>query len=304
MTAPFIRSAGGKREQAPTILSLMPDASAFDVYVEPFLGGGAMFYALHDDGRLKDKLVVLGDGNPDLINLYAAVRDDPSTLTRNAGLLIGSAMNDPETVYRSEQNLWNADPANRTPARQLYLRHACWNGLWRVSKDGNFNTPWRRLTPAKLDVEKFFAAHNALQGVELLDWDFQDYEDRDDFYIGARTLVYLDPPYLGNDGAFVGYRAEGWGLANLEALVGLAAEWTNRGAYVVLSHSDTPELQKVLTERWPTAKPHPIEARRSINSDGKKRGPVPEVIVVGKPAVDTLHVPLHALGNHAEVARA
>lgn len=283
----------------------MPNSDAYDTYLEPFLGGGAVFYALESEGRLDGKLTVLGDGDPDLITLYAAVRDDTAGLIRDAGRHIAAADSDPENYFKHQQDLWNARVENRTPGRHLYLRRACWNGLWRTSKtEGRFNTPWRKEPPAPLDEQKLLRAAVTLRGVELLDWDFRRYETDESFFVGERTLVYLDPPYLGDAGDFTGYLPTGWGEKDLRELLELCREWTDRGAHVLLSHSNTEETRRLIGEVWSRSTVHLIDARRSINSDGEGRGPVKEVIVVGKPMVDTLHVPLHAVPEHAEVARA
>ena len=69
---PFLKWAGGKRQLLPHILALVP--SRIGTYVEPFLGGGALFFALA--GQRRFKRAVLGDVNAELINCYTAVRDD------------------------------------------------------------------------------------------------------------------------------------------------------------------------------------------------------------------------------------
>jgi len=307
VTAPFIRSAGGKRELCPQILPLMPDPDAFDTYVEPFAGGAAVFYALWGEGRLDNKTVVLGDGDSDLITLYEAVRDDVIGLVREAGRLVQAAQKakNAQKYYEEQRALWNKGGRYRTPGRHLFLRQACFNGLWRTNKDGGMNTPWRGEAPAPVDEAKLLRAMTALQGVELLDWDFRRYEASDDFYVGEKTLVYLDPPYLGDKDDFTSYLPSGWSEADLRALIELCVEWSKRGAYVVLSHSKSEVLDKLLDELWGIrCTVHEVEARRSINSDGNGRGPVPEVVVIGKPSVDTGHVTRHDGLNHGEVARA
>lgn len=275
----------------------MPDPEAFDTYVEPFLGGGAVFYALWGEGRLDNKTVVLGDGDSDLIALYEAVRDDVIGLVREAGRLIQAAQKtkNPQKYYEyyeKQRALWNSSVRHRTPARHLFLRRACWNGLWQTTRDGEMTTPWRGEAPAPVDEAKLLRAMSALQGVELLDWDFRRYEASDDFYVGEKTLVYLDPPYLGDSG---------WSEADLRALLELCDTWTRRGAHVVLSHSKTETLDRLIDELWHRATVHIVEARRSINGDVGGRGPVQEVIVT----VDTLHVTRHdGMNHHGEVARA
>ncbi|APU88848.1 methylase-like protein [Virus Rctr197k] len=297
MSAPFIRSAGGKRELAPQILSLMPQPPAFDTYVEPFAGGAAVFYALWNDGRLDNKTVVLGDGDPDLIALYAAVRDDVLSLIRETDRLIAQAnkASSPEDFYNEQRGLWNKGGRYRTPARHLFLRRACFNGLWRTNKAGEMNTPWKGEPPKPLDPPVLLRAMSSLTTpkAELLDWDFRRYEEDEDFFIGPRTLVYVDPPYLGDAEDFTSYLPSGWNKEDLDHLLRLCREWTIRGAHVVLSHSDTSTMRDALRANWPSVSLTETTARRAINSDAEGRGPVGELIVVG--TVDTSPVMLRSV---------
>lgn len=306
MAGPFIRCAGGKRELAPRILDLMPGPAAYDTYVEPFLGGGAVYFALwHAHSYLSHKTVILGDTDTDLIALYAAVRDDVLELTNEASRMIAAAWQsgDAKAFYERERSLWNRSAAFRTPARHLFMRKACWNGLWRQNKKGEMNTPWRGEAPARVGMELLHAMA-ALRNpvVELLDWDFRRYETPEDegVFIGQRTLVYLDPPYLGDADDFTNYTAGGWDEADLVDLLNLCHTWTERGAHVVLSHSDTALFRDHLASVWPGAAYNTVNARRSINSDGAKRGPVKEAIVVGKPTIDRRHVTLHSMRHGAD----
>lgn len=285
MAGPFIKSAGGKRLLAPALLKRMPPQEAYDTYVEVFTGGGAPFFALWSERRLDDKLVILNDLNVDLVNLYEAVRDDVLNLDRNARRLIAEAMQsgDARSYFERQRALWNTGGL-RTPARQLYLRKACFNGLWRQNKAGELNTSWNKAAPTRIGTELMHAMA-ALKNakVEFLDWDFRRFEGGDVF-IGPRTLVYLDPPYLGGDRTeFTSYTQHGWNKATLVDLLTLCQLWTERGAHVVLSHSDTPVIRALLSELWPSSRRSVVQAKRSINSDPAGRGPVRELIVVGKP---------------------
>jgi DNA adenine methylase len=279
MASPFIKIVGGKRALAPSILNLMPPD--FDVYIEPFVGGGAVYYALHDAERLNGALVVLGDVSKDLIILYEAARDHPEELLRDVDRITDTVHPSSSAgyvasgeMYYRQRELWNK--GERTPARQLYLRANCFNGIWRENKKGEFNVPWRKELPHRVDDEKLQAASRALNNpkVELLDWDFRDYEGGD-VVIGEGTCVYLDSPYLGG---WSGYTAEGWTTQDMIDLVQLAALWSKRGARVVLSHVNTCEIRALL-EHWPGCIAYPIAARRSVNSDGSGRGPVQELLI-------------------------
>lgn len=123
---PFLKWAGGKTQLLGSLLSLKPDT--FHKYIEPFVGGGAMFFALgHDDS-------VLADSNEELIATYTVVRDHVESLIERLKLF----SNDKESFY--EVRSWNTatlSPIDRA-ARLIYLNKTCFNGLYRVNKQGHF----------------------------------------------------------------------------------------------------------------------------------------------------------------------
>lgn len=265
-----MRAVGGKRKLAPRILDCM--TRPFDLYCEPFLGGGAIFLALHEAGRItEDTTVILGDANKDLIALWEAVRDNPAGTTQAANR-IAYRCNGLED-YRAQRQLWNE--GDRTPARQLYLRANSFNGLWRENKQGAMNADWCKELPSRqVNRALIDASSLALRypHAELLDWGFEQYEELD---LGEGALIYLDPPYLGG---WSDYTAGGWSEADFAKLCRMAARWTEHGAHVVLSHSDTPASREILQSDWPKAQLAQVYARRMINRDGGGRGPVAELL--------------------------
>jgi DNA adenine methylase len=137
------------------------------------------------------------------------------------------------------------------------------------------NVPWRG-EPPKLYNGELHEAGLALRQprVELLGWDFRQHDP----FVRKGSLVYLDPPYL-DGAAFAAYHASGWTARDQIDLVHLCRAWTARGAYVILSHADTYEMRRTVATWWPTATINTIMMRRAINSDGARRGPVPELLV-------------------------
>lgn len=304
MTAePFIRSAGGKRTLAPALLNLFPAPDAYDTYLEPFIGGGAIYYALHNAGHLADTIRIIGDVNPDLAKLYRTVRDHTTSLIRefNSIAARSTKAKDPQKFYEQQRDLWNHGGVSmRTPARQLFLRRSCWNGLWRENKQGHMNTPWNSAGTRPLDEVKLWHAANALQDTVVLDWDFRQYEEDDDFFVGTRTLVFLDPPYLGTD-AFTSYTAGGWSVEDTRTLLSLCQTWTSRGAFLAVTHSDTLQFRTLVAELWPEAAIVPTLMRRAINSNPDARGPVSEVILLGN--ISPKPVVVDAEKEYEQVAR-
>jgi DNA adenine methylase len=274
------------------ILQAAPPPETIDVYLEPFLGGGAVYFGLQAAGhfrpagrRAQPATVILGDADSDLIALYTAVRDDPDNLIRQTEDYIQAATHGPvgpRGYYEAERQRWNA--GDRTPARHLYLRRAAWNGLWRTSQAGHLNTPWRRAPPAPVNDKQIYAAHRALNDpwVELVDWDFRAYDlapELADPALRRRLFAYFDPPYL--TGGFCAYTAAGWGEEDLRDLLTFTRTWHDDGAHVLLSHAWSPTYEALLAELWPCAATRTVMARRAINSDGAGRGPVREILAYG-----------------------
>ncbi|MHB1846549.1 MAG: DNA adenine methylase, partial [Deltaproteobacteria bacterium] len=183
--APFLKWAGGKRQLLPELLGRLP-ARISGVYREPFLGGGALFFALAAEGRIRR--AVLCDVNAHLIETYESVRDQ----TRSLLLALSEHRNDREHYYRVRAQ----DPAMLSKveraARFIYLNRCGFNGLYRVNSRGGFNVPFGRYVNPKIcNPEALGAAARALQLAELRVGDFET------ALAGAKRgdFVYFDPPY-------------------------------------------------------------------------------------------------------------
>ncbi len=283
MAQPFIKFPGGKRDHVviDTIIKLQP--SLFDTFVEPFVGGGGILFGLEASNFFDGVTVIAGDADADLVGLYAAIRRNPHSVYRKARAEadhVGSYKSEKQRkkAYNDLRDLWNL--GDKKPGYQLYLRHACFNGVFRVNKKGEMNMPPRdRLENVYIpQVPELLSCAQALQGVELLDWDFRTYEER--LFIGPGTLVYLDPPYDG-DKAFREYTAAGFTDDDQRELIELAATWADRGATVVYSNADTPLVRKLLTEYWPESTVAAVSAKRTVSCDGETRNPAAEVIAYG-----------------------
>ena len=262
--------AGGKRQLLPELLARVP--VKFGAYYEPFLGGGAMFFALRDRDMLKDR-VVLGDANRELVNCWWGIQfrveDVVTTLT---------GMPHSKDFYlqlrkESPNYLDCADLA----ARFIYLNRTGYNGLYRVNKSGAFNVPFGDYKdPTICDAAGLRAAARALEKVTVTWNDFaRAVEDA-----GEGDLVYLDSPYPPRDATakFDAYTVERFGPEDHERLRDLAVELKfKRGSHVLLSNADVPPVWELYEGRGFTIKR--VSARRNINCKGGGRGPVGEVII-------------------------
>jgi DNA adenine methylase len=269
------------------LLSILPRFQGpFETYVEPFLGGGAVFWALAEAGRLDDKLVLLGDRDQALIDVYEALRSDEDRLIRRTRDLLDGLSYDrrPQAYYMAIRTLWNCARRKR-PEETLFLYHTVYNGLFRKNLAGEMNAPCRdklKAVPtnfrrAETRLRACGAALRRLR-VELLDWDFRQYEYEGSVFIGPGTAVYLDSPYLGG---FVGYTRHGWTSRDAADLLALAGLWSARGAGVVLSHSKQAEFLELQARFWPTSEVHElVRVRASVSARAKGRGLRSEILVV------------------------
>ncbi len=264
---PFLKWAGGKRQLLPRILTLVPPRVR--TYVEPFLGGGALFFALA--ARRRFERAVLGDFNGELISCYEAVRDDvEGVIAKLAGL-----RNTPDVYYEiRRQNPERLKPAARA-ARLIYLNRCGYNGLYRVNRGGLFNVPFGRYARPKIcDPERLRAASQALAGVELVQGDFARVMARR--RLGAGDFVYLDPPYvpISKTASFTGY-AGAFSMDDQERLAELLRRLAAKRVPAVLSNSDCADTRRL----YDGLAMESLPARRAINSVAARRGPVAELLV-------------------------
>jgi DNA adenine methylase len=279
--APILKWAGGKSKQLPVIMEaidrLHPDL--IDTYYEPFLGGGAVFFELAKRRRFKS--AVLSDTNAELIGMYTAVRDAPGDVIGALAKICARGFS--EKVYYEIRASRPRAAATRA-ARMIYLNKLGYNGLYRVNKKGEFNVPWgnrKRATASTVYTEEsILAASRALYGVRLF---VQDYKIAcREVRFNSQAFGYFDPPYVPVSASsdFTAYQADGFGAAEQRDLAYLfhsiakfGEQWS--GGRALLSNSHCPvtlKLYKGLVRRR-------IQARRSINSVGSKRGPVSELLV-------------------------
>jgi len=264
---PILKWAGGKRQLLPQILAHLP--ARIGTYFEPFVGGGAVFFALAAEKRFER--AVLSDQNPDLIEVYRAVQTDVDSVIER--LKQHQANHSEEEYYRVRE----ARPRGRAAraARILYLNRTGFNGLYRVNRSGEFNVPFGRYkNPKIVDEARLRAASRALAEVELSVADFESAC----VAASARDAVYLDPPYLPVSASanFAHYHSAPFGIAEHSRLARTFAALAKRGVAVVLSNSDTADTRRLFDA-------HKIEtvlARRAINSNSALRGSVPEILVV------------------------
>jgi DNA adenine methylase len=260
--APFLKWVGGKTSLLPELLKHVP--ARLRGYHEPFLGGGALFFAT------RPRRAVLADDNGELIHCYQQVRDDVY------GVLDALARH----VYQKAhfQAVRALDPLRLAPAeraaRLVYLNKTCFNGLWRVNRAGRFNVPIGRYkNPTFNNPSALISASHALRGAELVHAPFEQALQRS----RPGDFVYLDPPYdpVSPTASFASYTAGGFSWEDQKRLAHSCILLNRRGVRFLLSNSATErvrELYKGFEQRM-------VRAPRFINSKAEGRGRVDELLV-------------------------
>ncbi|MBI4575956.1 MAG: DNA adenine methylase [Planctomycetes bacterium] len=266
---PFLKWAGGKGQLLDRLSAWFP--AECGVYHEPFLGGGAVYFRMH--ATRPATRAVLSDTNPELIGGYLVVRDHREPLV----VALGRHERDhsPDHYYAVRAvDPEGLDPVARA-ARLIYLNRTCFNGLFRVNRQGRFNVPLGRYThPRILDESGLRAATQALAGADILLAPFESVLDR----AAPGDFVYLDPPYqpLSASAHFTAYTCEAFGVEDQERLAAVFRTLDARGCRVMLSNSDHP-LVAGLYRGFHLER---IAARRAINSRADRRGEIWEVVVL------------------------
>jgi DNA adenine methylase len=261
---PILKWAGGKSALLPQFSRHFPlDCRR---YIEPFLGGGAVFFSLADIVPS-----IVNDGNPEIINLYKVLRDEKSSLTQRLDTL--ATFYSEEFFY--ELRSYTPDHSVDRAARTVFLNKTGFNGLYRQNSKGHFNVPFgkRNDCPALYDLENLNAASEKLKCTEIFCLDFEKIIDM----AGAGDFVYCDPPYepLSKTSSFNAYQGKGFTRTDQVRLKEACLRAESRGAKVAISNSVSP----FILELYSDCQVANISARRAINSKGGSRGVVSEVLV-------------------------
>ncbi len=266
---PWAKWVGGKTKLLPHILPRLPEK--IGMYYEPFVGGGAVFFALAAEKRFKRAM--LGDSNEELIRTYGALKNHPDLVIKK----LKKHLYAEEYYYRVRAQNPRTLETDELAARFIYLNRVCFNGLYRVNKKGVFNVPFGSYTnPTICDEENLWAVSESLDRAVFSLLDFED-------TVGAAKqgdAVYCDPPYwpISDTANFTAYSAGGFGAAEQERLRDVAARLVGNGVHVLLSNSDTPFVRQLYKD----FKIEEVQAPRRVNSKGGKRGNVGELLISGR----------------------
>lgn len=268
---PFVKWAGGKRQILDKLIKYVPED--FNTYYEPFVGGGALFF------ELSPKNAVINDSNEELINVFRCIKDEEK-LTKMCNELNHHEANHSEEYYYKirnidrDKNKFNRLSDYKRAARTIYLNKACFNGLYRVNSKGEFNVPFgKKLKVNTYEGQNIGIIHAYLNfnNIKILSIDFE--EAVKDAKEG--DFIYFDPPYDSDTSTFNSYTEDGFSKDEQIRLSNVFNNLSDRGCYVMLSNHNTVLINELYKDFYI----HKITAKRNINSNGKKRGKVEEVII-------------------------
>lgn len=252
---PILKWAGGKTQMLRDLLPKVP--SSYGRYIEPFFGGGAMFFAL------QPKNAIIADSNPELINMYREVAANVEKVIQ----YLKKYENTSEMFYAVREQEWTQLPQAEAAARTIFLNRTCFNGLYRVNKQGKFNVPYGKYTNPKIcDDDGLKAASETLKKAEILCGDYllvlEHYAQQGDF-------IFLDPPYLpiSEYADFKRYTKEQFYEEDHVELAKIIMRLQERGCYIILTNSNHP----LVHELYAPFTIDVIQTKRHISCNGSTR---------------------------------
>ena len=252
---PILKWAGGKTQLLSALASHIP--SNFSRYVEPFIGGGALFFALQPEHAL------ISDSNPELVNLYQQVANDVEAVIR----CLKGYENTREMFYDVRGQDWQRLAPCEAAARMIYLNRTCFNGLYRVNRKGEFNVPFGNYrNPSICDEKNLRAAAEVLKRAEIVCCDFSKVLGG---MVRRGDFVFLDPPYVpvGKWGDFKRYTKEQFSNDDQVRLSQAVEEIHRNGVWAVLTNSNHPFVHKLYSGHNIDI----VQTKRNISSNGAMR---------------------------------
>ncbi len=270
LISPFIKWVGGKRQLLEQLKSHLPSHLNKNLYVEPFIGGGALFL------NLQPKKGIINDSNSELINAYLAIKNNVDALIED----LKKHINDSEYFYEI-RGLDRVDDFNNLSdveraSRLIYLNKTCFNGLYRVNNSGEFNAPFGKYKNPNIVNEPVLRAlsnyFNNSQ-IEIVNKDYAEVLAE----LPSNSFTYLDPPYhpLTSSANFTGYVQGGWKEADQIRLKETCDLLDKRGVKFLLSNSSTDFIKELYNNYHIVT----VKAIRSVNSDAEKRGEIDELLI-------------------------
>ena len=265
-TYPIVKWVGGKRQLMFELIKNMP--KSYNRYFEPFIGGGALFF------ELQPEQAYISDMNEELINLYSVVRDNVYELIKDLSKheVSKEYFLEIRNIDRTEQYTELSDVERAS--RFIYLNRTCFNGMYRVNSQGQFNVPFGHYkNPRIIDENNLLNCSELLKKTEIKCADFTEILTK----VKKGDFVYFDPPYvpLNETSSFTSYTKDGFDINMQLKLRDVCDELDNKGVKFMLSNSDT----KLVNELYVNYEIKKVFASRQINANADGRGKITEVLV-------------------------
>lgn len=262
---PFLKWAGGKFRVIPKIQYVLPKGKRL---VEPFVGSGAVFMNTEYEHYL------LGDSNPDLINLFLQLQKEGESFIDFAASFFSAETTTEDSFYSLREQFNSTDDIRHKSALFVYLNKHCFNGLCRYNSKGGFNVPYGKRTEPSFPRDEMLAFLEKAKRAEFVISDFVSTMEQAE--IG--DVVYCDPPYapLVQKSNFTSYSVGNFGMIEQLKLVEMALELQSRGIPVVISNHNTEFTQ----EAYQKAELHEFDVQRNIAADGANRIKAKELLAV------------------------
>ena len=260
---PFVKWAGGKRQLLGEIIERIPHT--FENYIEPFLGGGAVLFAL------QPKRALINDINASLIHTYKIIASDPQQFINKIKELDSRIVEGGKEYYYLIRDLYNSKLMREEfdlelAALFVFLNKHCFNGLYRVNAKGLFNVPYNNGKKASIDEEVILEVSKYLKELTICLGDFEvackDAKEGD--------FIFLDSPYAPlNPSSFESYTKEGFDMESHVRLSKLFDNLTQKGCYCMLTNHNTEFINDLYGNKG--YKMDVVSVKRMINSDASKR---------------------------------
>ena len=299
---PFVKWVGGKRQLLPEIAKRYPvslDSKTdrkITTYIEPFVGGGAVLLDILQYHHHHLEKILINDTNFSLITCYRVIQENVDDLiselkkieesylpvTEDERIKIYYSLRDEFNSFKSKNHfLLSKEEQTRIAVLFVALNKTCFNGLYRVNKSGEFNVPKGRYkNPTILDESNLRFLSQLLKDVDIYRRNYKEMIE----FVDENTFMYVDPPYrpLNKSAAFTAYDKSGFSDSDQVELYEFLQQSAEKGALWMESNSDpknTDDNDTFFDELYSDFVIERVSAKRSINSDGTKRGTITELLI-------------------------
>jgi DNA adenine methylase len=292
---PFLKWAGGKGQLIDEIGLRLPEElknGKITTYIEPFVGGGAVFFYTAQKYPSLEQFVLI-DINRDLINCYKIIQNNIDEVISDLKLfeeLYFSCRTDEKRkeLFLKIRKSFNREKDNsyssQTAAKLIFLNKTCFNGLYRVNRKDLFNVPFGKYgKPNICPEDNLRKVSSLLQKATILCGDFSLCRE----YVDKHSFIYFDPPYrpISKTASFTSYAKDNFMEEDQIRLADFCKRLTKKHVKFLLSNSD-PKNENLKDSFFETHYPESesfvidrVKASRAINCKGDKRGQINELLI-------------------------